>query len=342
MTGRRAPRSWVGYALLALVLYGVSILASEATLRDAVPVVIYAIAALGLNILVGTAGVISLGAPAFFGIGAFSVAYLTGDRGWPFLAAVVAGTVMSAIVSLPFAPIAGRLKGVYLAIATAGIVFLGLHVFRTAEGYTGGVNGTTVPTPAIGNLELDSVVGFYRFASIVLVAVTVVTMNLLRSKTGRALRMLETSPVAARSLGISPLRYRTIAFIFSSVLAAISGALLAGWQEYVSWDQFQFAILGWLIAIIVIGGRNSVYGTIVAALIVMGLPDLIEKVTDFLPFIAESTSSPGITARSFANLVSGTLIVAVIVLEPGGLAKLGARVAGFASARLSRSGRRRA
>lgn len=332
----RSRRIWPGVFALIAVIALTAILGSPTQLRSAILVVCYGVAAIGLSVLAGTTRIVNLGVAAFFGLGAFVCAALLPVVELPVALAAAAGAGM--VLGLVMAPIAGRLTGVFMAILTVGLTLLAQHVFRILPGWTGGTAGRTVDDPIVGGVRVNrdvvvggatvsGEVGYLLVCSLVLVLVVVATSNLLRSRIGRALNTLATSAVAARSFGISPARLRSTAFLYSSALAAVGGGLFAGYSGFATYEQFNVELSIELLAVVVLGGLGSVYGVLIAALVLVGLPELVLALHHWLPFIAPAGSTDGITAEQFSAVLFGVALAVVMVVEPAGLAGLARRVA---------------
>jgi branched-chain amino acid transport system permease protein len=317
--------------LLAVVVTGPGDVMSVATTAS-----IFGIAAIGLTVLAGPTRVVNLGASTFIALGAFVAAYLNNVVKLDFLLSMLAAMGACIAVGWIIAPIASRLAGVYIAVITVGIAFLAQHIFRIAEPFTGGTVGVQLnsvpflgldlsqPTQVDG-LVLDTQLVYFVLCAIVLVTVALAATHLLQSRIGRALRVIGTSSLTARSFGINPARYRGVAFVFSAALGGLAGALLAGSQGFVAWDQFDLILSVDLVAVIVLGGLGSVYGAIVGAAILYALPALVDALAGSLPFLASESASGGLSPEQFTSVLYGLALVLVMILEPGGLAALLAR-----------------
>ena len=215
---------WYGALLLALLI--APWLLPDYWVSQLIFVCIYSIAAIGLMVLVGFTGQVSLGHAAFLAMGAYTEAYLQ-QHGWPFalslaFSALVAG-LTGIIVGLP----ALRVKGMYLAIATLAFGFIVEEGVARAESITGGNAGKSIGSLEVFGLPIDSDQRFYYLALFILVLVVLGVMNLLRSPTGRAFVAIRDSEISAQSMGINLARYKTTAFAISSAIAGIAGALYA-------------------------------------------------------------------------------------------------------------------
>ena len=300
---------WYGLLLAALLV--APWLLPDYYVSQLVFIWIYAIAAIGLMILVGFTGQVSLGHAAFLAMGAYTEAYLQ-QHGWPFalsltFSALVAG-ITGIIVGLP----ALRVKGMYLAIATLAFGFIVEEGIARAESITGGNAGKTIGTLEVFGLPIDSEQRFYYLSLFVLALVVVGVMNLLRSPTGRAFVAIRDSEISAQSMGINLARYKTIAFALSAAVAGIAGALYAHKLRYLSPDQFTFLQSIELLIILVIGGVGSIYGAIFGAAFWIAVQQFIVLAKDWLPpAIAQQTG--------LQPTVFGLILVAFVLFEPMGL-----------------------
>lgn len=300
---------WYGLLLAALLV--APWLLPDYYVSQLVFIWIYAIAAIGLMILVGFTGQVSLGHAAFLAMGAYTEAYLQ-QHGWPFalsltFSALVAG-ITGIIVGLP----ALRVKGMYLAIATLAFGFIVEEGVARAESITGGNAGKTIGSLEVFGLPIDSEQRFYYLSLFVLALVVVGVMNLLRSPTGRAFVAIRDSEISAQSMGIHLARYKTIAFALSAAVAGIAGALYAHKLRYLSPDQFTFLQSIELLIILVIGGVGSIYGAIFGAAFWIAVQQFIVLAKDWLPpAIAQQTG--------LQPTVFGLILVAFVLFEPMGL-----------------------
>ena len=300
---------WYGLLLAALLV--APWLLPDYYVSQLVFIWIYAIAAIGLMILVGFTGQVSLGHAAFLAMGAYTEAYLQ-QHGWPFalsltFSALVAG-ITGIIVGLP----ALRVKGMYLAIATLAFGFIVEEGVARAESITGGNAGKAIGTLEVFGLPIDSEQRFYYLSLFVLALVVVGVMNLLRSPTGRAFVAIRDSEISAQSMGIHLARYKTIAFALSAAVAGIAGALYAHKLRYLSPDQFTFLQSIELLIILVVGGVGSIYGAIFGAAFWIVVQQLIVLAKDWLP--------PAIGQQTgLQPTIFGLILVAFVLFEPMGL-----------------------
>jgi branched-chain amino acid transport system permease protein len=299
---------WYGLLLFALLI---APLLPEYLLSQLTFILIYGIVGLGLMLLAGYTGLFSIGHAAFFGVGAYAQAVLTG-MGWPFPFALLAGAVLSAAVGVVVGLPALRVKGIYLGIATLSFGFIVAEVFARWESVTGGNAGKTVGPAKMFGWTADTGASFYYLCLGSAVLATLACLNLLRSPTGRAFVAIRDSEISAQSMGIHLARYKTLSFAISAALAGIGGGLYAHQIRFLSPDQFDIVQSIDLLLMVVIGGLGSIHGAFLGAIFLIGLPQAIGGVKDWLP---ESVGqAPGLKA-----VVYGVVLVAFVLFEPMGL-----------------------
>jgi branched-chain amino acid transport system permease protein len=219
------------YSLLMLALLAAPWLLGDYMLSQLTLILIYSVVGLGLMILAGYTGLFSIGHAAFFGVGAYTQAVLTG-MGWPFPLALAVGAFLSAAVGIVVGLPALRVKGIYLGIATLSFGFIVEEVFARWESVTGGNAGKSVASAKMFGFTADTGASFYFVCLIVTVLATLACLNLLRSPTGRAFVAIRDSEISAQSMGIHLARYKTLSFALSAALAGIGGALYAHYIRF--------------------------------------------------------------------------------------------------------------
>jgi branched-chain amino acid transport system permease protein len=302
-------RFWYG-ALLASMVLAPWIL-PEYWLAQLSFVLIYSIVGLGLMLLAGFTGQVSIGHAAFLGVGAYTQAVLT-NMGWPFPLALVAATLLSAAVGVVVGAPALRVKGIYLGIATLAFGFIVEEVFARWESVTGGNAGMHVKPPEAFGLVLDTDASFFYLCLVLCVAVTLGVLNLLRSPTGRAFVAIRDSEISAQSMGINLAYYKGLAFAISAALAGVAGALYAHKLQFLSPEQFSLIQSVDLLLLVVVGGLGFVHGAFLGAIFLITMPQLIAIGKDLLP--------PAIgQAAGLQAVVYGVVLVAFVLFEPMGL-----------------------
>jgi branched-chain amino acid transport system permease protein len=307
----RQPGQRFWYALLAIAMAALPLWASAYWLSQASFVLIYAIAGLGLMLLAGYTGLVSIGHAAFLGVGAYVEGYLVG-HGWPFPAGMAAAALLSAAAGVVVGLPALRVKGIYLAIATLAFGFIVEEVMARWESVTGGNGGLQIRPPAVFHWQFRSAESFYYIALVLCVLVTLGILNLLRTSTGRAFIAMRDSEVSAQSMGIHLARYKTLAFSLSAAIVGLAGALYAHKLRFVSPEQFGISQSIDLLLLVVVGGLGSVHGAFLGAIFIITMPQLISLAKDWLP--ASIGQATGLQA-----VVFGLVLMGFVLFEPTGL-----------------------
>jgi branched-chain amino acid transport system permease protein len=273
-------RFW--YGALMIVLISAPWWTGDYGLAQLTFILIYSVVGLGLMLLAGFTGLFSIGHAAFLGVGAYTEAYLQ-SKGWPFPVSILFAALLSAAVGVVVGLPALRVKGIYLGIATIAFGFIVEEVLARWESVTGGNAGMSVSPPKAFGWSADSSESFYFVCLVVTVLCTLAVLNLLRSPTGRAFVAIRDSEISAQSMGIHLAYYKTLSFALSAALAGIGGALYAHQIRFLSPDQFNIIQSIDLLLMVVIGGLGSVHGAFLGAIFLIGLPQAISAVKDFLP-----------------------------------------------------------
>jgi branched-chain amino acid transport system permease protein len=282
---------------------------------------IFGIAALGLNVLVGFTGQISIGHAAFFLFGAFISAYISNTLPIPVFFAIPLAGLVTALVGLIFGVPAARLKGLYLVIATLAAQYILLDFFNRAEWFTGGsVPASANPFSMFGYTLRGDRQYFYVVLVYVLLSYLLVT-NLLRTRDGRALVAVRDHYLSAEIMGINLTRYRTLSFGIAAFFAGISGALYAHYQLVVSNEGFGIDRSILFLAMVIIGGTGSVMGTLMGTTFVVLLPESMEWISLSLKGGAIDHALQLNNNLTFLREIAiGLIIIAFLVFEPDGLA----------------------
>lgn len=306
------------------------------------------IGAIGLNLVSGFAGQVSLGHAFFLALGAFTSIVVSSEGGrltgfgldqvWIWLPA--AG-IVAAIAGALIAPIAVRLRGLYLAIVTVGLVLVGEHFFREATSLTGGVGtGRTAATPMLGSFRFDKPgtvfgidftrgQGLYYLCFMVLLVLGFLAKNLVRSRTGRAFMAVRDRDVAASVMGIDLTRTKIVAFTVSSFYAGVAGALLATNTGFVEPGGYNLLMSILFVAMIIIGGVGSISGSIMGAAFIIAMPRLVQDLAPVLPFMSLSPVGPFPTVFQVEQILYGALIIGFVLMEPRGLYGIWLRIRNY-------------
>lgn len=312
-------------ALVAIAaLIALPFLASGATLDIANQILLATIGAIALMLLTGFAGQISLGHAGLLAAGAFTAGILAQEIAAPFWIGIPAAALTGALLGVIFGLPSLRLRGIYLAVSTLALHFLLVYVGGEYETRRGFSTGILIDPPVVFGFEFWDPVAWYPVLLVVAVLVWLLARNLLRSRTGRAWAAIhDTEPVAA-ALGINVARTKLWAFVISSAITAMAGALFAYYRGFVSIEAFSLFVTIQYVAMIIIGGMGSLLGAVLGAAFVTVLPHAIEAASALLP------SSGGLAGSIFAmNYAAfGLIMIAFLVFEPGGLVGILRRIGG--------------
>lgn len=333
--GSARTRALVVLGVLALVL--VFLFGGDAWLSILDFTLIAAIGALGLNVLSGYAGQISLGLAFFMAIGAYTAAWLGGDPGdhttryhvglgLSFLIWLPAAGIVAALVGALIGPTALRLKGFYLGIVTLALVFIGIFLFKNLPYITGGQQGRPFPAPALGSFSFaspDPIFGiqltqnqmYFVLLVLVLGLSAAFVGNVARSRAGRAFQAVRDNETAAAIMGINLFEAKMGAFVLSSFLAGIAGALWASYPGFAEPETWSLVFSIQFVAAILIGGVASVWGSILGAAFVFALPTAL----DTFSLLPQSASSEGISSGNLSAILYGVFIIVFLLFEPLGM-----------------------
>jgi branched-chain amino acid transport system permease protein len=337
-----------GWLVLLVVLLIAPLYLEEFWLRTGFAVFGAIVGAIGLNLLVGTTGQLSLAHAFFLAVGATSYSFLAGTPGggvqhhgglgWPPLLAMIAGTRLAGLCGLIFSPVAARLRGIYLGVASIGLVFIGQHLLNTWTTVSGGFNGRTTPTFTLFgfsfsdsdpdlfvlNVPFGQAERLWYLGLVIAALGYAFARNLVRSRPGRALQTLRDSEVAAAVMGVNVQGYKARAFLVSSMYGGLSGVLYALSIGSIAPESFGLDVSVQYLAKIVLGGLGAVGGAAIGAAVVSALPLVFQQYAGALPLIA-APGQPGIGASQAARFLYGAFIVLVVMFQPTGLAGLAQR-----------------
>ncbi|MDP3894694.1 branched-chain amino acid ABC transporter permease [Nocardioides sp.] len=319
-------------------------LVSDALLQTLALAFAFAIGALGLNIVTGLAGQVSLGHAFFLGIGAYTAAAISGDPegrtiGLGITSMLVwlpAAGLVAALAGVLVAPLATRLRGLYLAIVTLGLVFIGEHIFREWHDLTGGAGvGRQAATPELfgyvfsENSELfTNDQNLYLLMLVLMLVFALGARNLARSRVGRSFAAVRDRDMAAEMMSINLPRTKLVAFAISSFYAGCSGALIYSIIGFLEPTTFNLLLSVQFIAMVLIGGAGTVSGTIMGALFITLLPTVTRELPGFVPFLSSQvTQTPNVF--QLESILYGLLIVGFLLFEPRGLYGIWVRIRNY-------------
>lgn len=336
---RLMPTAWTKVFALALV---VAFVAAPLQLKDFPLSVlnlagIFVIGAVGLNLLTGFTGQVSLGHAFFMAVGAYTWAHFGGEQDWPLWSWLVLAAVFGGLIGAVIGPFALRLRGNYLAIVSLALVFVGLHIWKNWDSVTGGGVGFTAERRGayLGPIDFEKLSLFGQDYTIyqsffwliwgVVIITTLLAKNIIRSRPGRAMQAVRDRDVAASVIGVNLARYKISAFALSSAYAAVAGALYGAYYSYVSPEHWNLFLSIQFIAVIIVGGVGTLFGSIIGGLFVGSLPSLISANGDKLAFVEDI----GISVPELQAILFGIVIIVFLVLEPHGLAGIWFRLKAY-------------
>lgn len=315
LVNQSKSNTYVQFVLLGLLfallqLLGTFDVVNVSFMRAIGGLLINAIVVLGFYILLGYAGLASLGTAGFVGLGTYITGYLLEVSGWPTLLVLLVTILIGILLGISVGFISLRIEGMYLAIITLGLSEILVELFKNLTEYTNGVNGLLISSPTLfGFIELDRTNAFYLIV-VLFIVLLFLTKNITNSPIGRAMLTMKNSESAAQSMGISLLRYRLLAFVIATVFAMIAGYLYMIYYKFsipTSWNLgFSLNIL----AVVVIGGTKSIWGILSGAFLIFGMNDIVFQNIELF------SNNPHIMV-----LINGALMILIVMFYPGGISQ---------------------
>ncbi len=313
----KVSKFWIALLLIVLIVFPFMFQGSRYLLYVVNSVLIAVIAAIGLNILTGFTGQISLGHGAFMGVGAYASGYFMTVLGMPFWVCVLAAGCVTAIVGMIFGIPSLRLKGLYLAIATLAAQVILEFVFLRWRAVTGGSQGMMVPPAKIGGIIFNSDFKFYFLALGFTIIAIMIAKNIVRTKPGRAFMAIRDRYISAEIIGVPLFQYKLISFGISSFYAGVAGSLWAHYLGIITPEHFNVVISIQYLSMIIIGGLGSIYGSILGAIFMTLLPEVLRLISGLF-----SNQYP-VLVNIFGAIregIFGLVIILFLIFEPDGLA----------------------
>lgn len=342
----RVKRNWVLVGILAMIVLPFFMQRDMVALITTV--FIFAIGGIGLNLLTGYAGQVSLGQAFFLGVGAYTAAVLGGESrggviglGWDMAIWLPLAGLVPALIALVLAPLAMRVRGLYLAILTLGLVFIGEHIFKEAKPITGGAGVGRAPADpvflgfdlfanqTILGYRIDRFTVFYLACFVIFVVMAFAAKNFARSRFGRSFAAVRDRDIAAEVMGVSLLRTKTLAFVISSFYAGIAGALLSIVIGRISPETWNIFLSIDFLAVIFIGGLATISGSIMGAIFVVLLPKVVNALTPLIPGFGGVGEGGILNVFELQSIIFGLLIILFLILEPRGLYGLWLRLRNY-------------
>ena len=319
-----AVRGWMGALAVGAVAF--PFVAGDYLLYLANLMGILAIAALGLNILTGFTGQISLGHAAFMGIGAYTAGFLASRLQVPFWISLPAAGLTACLAGIVVGVPSLRIKGLYLAIATLAAQVIAEWVFVNWTSVTGGIRGINVPPASVLGIPLDSDFRIYFLVQGVAALHVWLASNLFRTRWGRAFIAIRDRDIAAELIGISLFRTKILSFMVSSSFAGIAGGLYAYFTRVVTPENFPLSLSIQFLAIAIVGGLGSIKGTLFGTVFMTLVPEMLKVVVGVLRDVWPDGQAYLFPLR---DVVFGLLIVVFLIFEPRGLAEIWNRTKRF-------------
>lgn len=315
---REKTKKWYSNVYLQFILLGAVLslmpllaemgLAQSSTVTIFGTTIIYAIAALGLNVLLGYSGLISLGTAGFMGFAAYISAYVTEQMELPFEVALLAAILIPTLFGIVVGVLSLKFEGIYLGIATLVVSEILREIFINFDDFTGGASGAAASRPVLMGTFALSRNQMYWLIVFLMVIVFILIHNLMKGKLGRALNAMRGSEPAAQAMGVNVFTHRLVAFGIATALASVSGVLYVHYIGLAYPTTWTLALSLDFLAIIVIGGFRSIYGTLLGSFVIYGMSEMFLK-----PVPALANISP---------VVKGVLIIIFILYYPHGLVNI--------------------
>jgi branched-chain amino acid transport system permease protein len=297
-----------------IFLVACPLFSSDRMLTTMTMIGIAVISVLGLNILTGYCGQISIGHAGFMAVGGYTSAILCAKLGFPFWVALPCAALAAGIAGLIFGLPSLKIKGFYLIMATIAAQFIIIWTIIQLRSITGGPDGLGVPKPAIGGIMLDSKVSYFYLVMAFSCLATLLAKNIMRTRAGRAFIAIRDNDLAAEVMGISLWNYKLQAFFIGCLYAGVAGSLLVHYFRFASTDQFPFMDSVWYLGMLIVGGMGSTAGAIFGAVALRLLDELVTAVGPIL-----SAAVAPQAAASLALISHGLIIIIFLIYEPRGL-----------------------
>lgn len=305
--------SLVGPILFALAIFLIPMITSSNYIYTIfIMIGFYALVCNGLTMLTGYAGQISLGHAAFYGIGAYTSAILTGTHGLSPWLAIVVGMVIAALIALIVGIPTFKLSGHYLALATLGFGIIVFTAFKEMSSLTGGSNGFFgIPSISLFGFEFNNDFRYFYLVWTFVILGIIFSRNIIHSRIGRGLRSIEGSEIAADAVGVNIMNYKLQVFMLSAMFASLAGSLLAHYVSFINPELFGANTSIYFLVMVIIGGASSIWGSIVGAGTYVMLGELLKH---FIPMLLPNAGG------EFEIVFFGVLLVLTLIYMPNGLA----------------------
>ena len=311
------PWQWTALIVFMLFLVIFPLFASSHLLTIGIRLGITIITVVGLNIVVGSTGLLNVGQAAFMAVGAYCSSMLMSKVGINFFPALLAAGIAGALVGLLFGAPSLRIKGFYVALATLAGYFI--IIWALIEWF-GGITGHPAPRPEIFGFAFESDISFYYLVGAITLFLSLFARNIFRSRVGRAFVSLRDHDIAAEILGINIFRYKMLSFGIGCFYAGIAGALQAHFWGYTNIEAFPFSDSIWFLGMVIVGGLGSVLGSIFGAVLFVALDEVVIVVPTLVLALFPSFADFGQMEAGLKWLIFSTVIIVFVIFEPNGMA----------------------
>lgn len=315
LTDSTAVKAWLG--VLAVVLVAAPVLLSSYLLSYLTVILFTLVGVLGLTVLTGFTGLISLGHVGFLMLGAYAYAIGVSRLGLPPEVALLLSAVVPAVFGLVVGVPSLRLHGLYLAITTLAFSSIVSALILAGGKFTGGGRGIMISRPKMLGMDLGSDRAFYWFCLVVCVLTVLVVLNLRRSYVGRALVAIRDNDIAARTMGINLVRFKLLAFLVSAAITGVAGALMALYMSIASVESFPFLLSIEALAIVIVGGIGSVLGAVFGTIFIVTMPELFSALVSSLGGRVQDLMTT--SAHEIKSVLYGLAIIGFLRFDPRGL-----------------------
>ena len=318
----RFKRTW--FAILLILVALTPLYANEYHYFIMNLILINLIAAIGLQLLFGFTGLLSLGHSAFMGVGAYTSALLITKLGCPFAVTILFGGLVAALFGIIVGIPSLRIKGFYLMVATLAFQFVIEYIIIHWDSVTRGIRGIELPTPVFFGISLETNRAFFLLLFVLTVFLMWGAKNIVRSKIGRAFIAVRDNDVSAEIIGIPIFRYKLLSFAISAFYAGVAGALFAALLRTAIPEDYTFLISIIFLAMVLVGGLGILVGTVFGVIFITLIPILLDLIVSYLAVVYD----PNITILlgPMKEFVFGGLIILFIVFEPEGLVGVWIRI----------------
>lgn len=315
LTDSPAVKAWTAVLLVALV--AAPLLMGSFLLSYMTIILFTLVGVLGLTVLTGFTGLISLGHVGFLMLGAYAYAIGVTRLGLPPELALMLSAVIPAIFGLVVGIPSLRLHGLYLAITTLAFSYIVSAAILAGGKFTGAGRGIMIPRPKMLGIDLSSDRAFYWFCLVVCILAVLVTLNFRRSYIGRALVAIRDNDIAARTMGINLVRFKLLAFLVSAALTGIAGAMMGLYLSIVSVESFPFLLSIEALAIVIVGGLGSVLGAVMGTIFIVALPEVFSALVSTLGGRLQDLLTT--SAHEIKSVLYGLAIIGFLRFDPRGL-----------------------